>query len=96
MSAIRQGQTLSVSIETDLSSIDDASVVVRSGGKVRRIDGVTVDGSSIMFSMSSSETASLSPGKLEIQAKALTEGNMAVSNIMTETVLESIDPSGTL
>lgn len=90
LGVIRQGQTLSVSIDTDLDDIDDASVAIRSGGSVRIIEGTQVDGSSIKFDLSQSDTQGLAPGKIEIQAKARVGGSVAVSNIMTQTVLKSI------
>lgn len=87
---IRQGQTVDVYVETDIESIESASVSIRSGRNVTTVPDVSVEGGSVSFSLSQEDTLALRPGRIEVQIKAKTGDGVAVSNIMTETVLESI------
>lgn len=87
---IRQGQTVDFYIETDIGGIESASVSIRSGGKVSTVKDVSIDGSTVSFSMSQEDTMGLAPGKIEVQLKAKTSDGISVSNVMSDTVLESI------
>lgn len=87
---IRQGQTVDVYVETDMETIDSASVSIKSGGVVTKVPEVRVENGSVSFSLSQEDTMALKPGRIEVQIKAKTGEGVAVSNIMTETVLESI------
>lgn len=88
---IRQGQTVDLYVLTDLDSIDSARVSIRDKKGVRTIDDVTIQGGAVMFSMTQEDTSELSKGRIEVQLKAKKGDNVAVSNIMTDHVLEGID-----
>lgn len=88
---IRQGQTVDLYVLTDLDSIDSARVSIRDKKGVRTIDDVTIQGGTVMFSMTQEDTSELAKGRIEVQLKAKKGDNVAVSNIMTDNVLEGID-----
>lgn len=91
MGLIRQGQTVRLTIATDLESIDAARVTIKSGSAVKTVDSPTIDGGEISFDLTQADTLAMSSGRFEMQVKAKSGDDVSVSNVMTGLVLESLD-----
>lgn len=87
---IRQGQTATFYIYTDLESIDRATVTVESGGASRKLEP-TVEGGMLEIQLSEADTLAMPAGNARMQVKALVGDEVAVSNVMALAVLDTID-----
>lgn len=90
MATIRQGQTATFYIYTDLERIDRATVTIESGRVSRKLDP-TVDGGVLEIQLSEADTLALPAGNARMQVKAIVGDEVAVSNVMALTVLDTID-----
>lgn len=90
MATIRQGQTATFYIYTDLERIDRATVTIESRRVSRKLEP-TVDGGVLEIQLSEADTLALPPGNARMQVKAIVGDEVAVSNIMALTVLKTID-----
>lgn len=90
MATIRQGQTATFYIYTDLETIDRATVTIECGRTSRKLDPI-IDGGMLEMQLSEADTLALPAGQARMQVKALVGDEVAVSNVMPLTVIDTID-----
>lgn len=90
MAYIRQGQTATFYIYTDLEQVDRATVTIECRGFARKVEP-TIDGGVLEIQLSESDTLALPSGRAQMQVKALVGDEVAVSNVMTLAVLDTLD-----
>lgn len=93
MAVIRQGQTAHFNINTDITSADAVRATIKYKGGSKTIDIEESIGGVIQIDLSQEDTLSMPEGQFEMQLKAKLGDEVQVSNIMTGTVLKSLDES---